>query len=76
MDKGTKEKTTLWMVGQYRSGEVLDIVWEFQGIFDSKQKALDACRNKCYFVAPVLLNEEIRDDTYVFPGSFYPEEGE
>ena len=67
---------TLWLVGQYHSGEIPNIVWEFQGVFDSKQKALAACRNEYYFVAPVVLNEEIPDDTYVFPGLVYPKEDE
>lgn len=76
MGKTTKSETMFWLVGQVRSGEFPNMVWEFQGIFDSEQKAKEACRNDQYFVAPVVLNGKIPDESAIFPDSFHPKKCE
>ncbi len=58
---------TLWLVGQDR-----DKHWEFQGIFDSQQKAIDACRNKNYWYTEVHLNKCEVDEYIVFDSVVYP----
>ena len=53
--------TKLWIVGQYRwdsKKEKYDERWEVQGVFDSKAKAVKACKNPAYFVGPIKLNKE------------------
>lgn len=63
----------LWLCGQYRSGEKLtEIVWDFQGIFSTKEKAVAACLNKNYFIAPIKLDEEIPDAPEFMPDVEYP----
>jgi hypothetical protein len=62
----------LWIVGQYRSGQTGSVVWEFAGVFDSEQLAIDACRDETYFVAPATLNEIITHEFEAFPGCRYP----
>ncbi len=63
---------TLWLVGQYRSGEFPSIVWDFQGVFDTRQKAIDACVNPRYFIVPILLNDPLPDKAVEFSGLYYP----
>lgn len=69
----------LWIVGQHTGGlwdekdkKWFRCTWEFQGVFDDKQKAIDACINKNYWVAPITLNEKIPHETSDFKDFFYP----
>lgn len=55
----------MWLVGQYRSGMSGDVVWDFQGIFSTKKKAMKAMRNDKYFIHEVTLNEELPDETII-----------
>ncbi len=61
----------LWLVGK-----TLDYAtksWEFKGVFDNKQKAIDACHGERDFVGPAILNESLLDDEPVdWPNAFYP----
>ena len=61
----------LWICGKY-CGEPND--WEFIGVFDSEQKAVDACQDfRELWVAPATLNEEIdHGKRTTFPGAYYP----
>lgn len=61
----------LWLVGQWKSGDYPNCVWEFSGIFDSEEKAVNACRDWTYFVAPIKLNDQFPHET-VNLGSYYP----
>jgi hypothetical protein len=58
----------LFLVGQYKSGKDFDIVWEFQGIFDSREKALAAMLTDDYFLTEIELNRTIPHDSVEFPG--------
>jgi len=62
----------LWICGKYRSGEFPNVVWDFQGIFLTKKKALNACREKNDFIAPVVLNKELPQEEEIMPGVEYP----
>jgi len=62
----------LWIVGQTRSGEFPDLVWDFQGVFDSEDKAREACINEWYWMAPITVNESLSDESYAFPDIVYP----
>jgi hypothetical protein len=62
----------LWLVGQYKSGKIGKIVWEFQGIFSTEKKAVAACRNFRYFVEKVTLDQECPDESVLFPDGYYP----
>jgi len=62
----------LWICGQYRGGEISNVIWDFQGIFSEKEMAIRACRDRNYFIAPVTLNENVPDKDEVWPGVEYP----
>lgn len=62
----------LWRVGQWKGH---DKQWEWQGIFDSEEKAVNACRDGNYFVAPVILNEERPHETIFSDDLYYPKAG-
>lgn len=44
----------------------------FQGVFDSREKAIKACRTDQYCVCPAKLNEQIPDEITKWEGCFYP----
>lgn len=46
--------------------------WSFQGVFGSEEKAVAACRDELYFVAPVNLDQELPHDRLTWPGAYYP----
>jgi len=63
----------LWVVGKYiQFYENKGSIWEFQGIFDSYEKALEACHTISYFIAPAILNESFPDETIEWEGLVYP----
>lgn len=58
----------VWLVFQWYGKELL-----FQGVFDTEQKAVDACKSERYCVCPAIMNEELvhsREDNW--PGAYYP----
>lgn len=57
----------LWYVGQYMG----ESSWEFQGVFDSKQKAIDACVMENFFIQSITLNEPLPTQTCDSTG-YYP----
>lgn len=62
----------MWLVGQYKSGEFPDIVWEFVGIFTTRDGALAACPDIEYFIAEVQANEVAPSESAQFPSVWYP----
>ena len=53
----------LWIVGKFVKPSPMGSVWDFQGIFDSENKAIKACISKDYFYASVELNKTIPDES-------------
>jgi len=69
---GPKKKVQLWVVGQYR-GHIEDAVaWDFQGLFSSKEKAIEACVGDHYFCGPVVLDRKLPAKVLVWEGAYYP----
>ena len=64
--------SVVWIVGQYKSGEFPNIVWEFQGVFSSRSKAVDACKNRNYFIGSTIMDEPLPDETCKLKDSCYP----
>jgi hypothetical protein len=58
----------LWICGQANVGNE----WEWQGVFDSEDKAVAACRDKTYFIAEVELNEAQPHESCEFENARYP----
>ncbi len=56
-----ESKLIYWLVGQTRNFEIG--LWEFQGIFSTEALAIAACRNQYYFYVPVLLDEELPEES-------------
>ncbi|MBP2657889.1 MAG: hypothetical protein H6Q69_921 [Firmicutes bacterium] len=46
--------------------------FEITGIFDSEQKAIDACLDHNYVVAPIEINYTFPEERVKIPGSYYP----
>lgn len=63
---------TLWLVGQFIAETEHGNVWAFQGIFETRELAVAACRDRNYSVQSVRLNEEIQHGTQYFPDCEYP----
>ena len=60
----------LWIVGKINPGNRLE--WDFQGIFDDEDLARAECKDKNWFIGPVLLNESRLEDQYEWEGAYYP----
>ncbi len=62
----------VWIVNQYKE-EKKDDKFEFQGVFDTKEKAISACLDWSYGMGPAIMNEEISRETLdCWEGYFYP----
>jgi len=60
----------LWICGQIFSED--GHTWDFQGVFSTEEKAKAACKNDSYFIGPVVLDEEISEETIEWEGCYYP----
>ena len=49
-----------------------NVDWEFVGIFDDKQKALDCCYDENCFIGPCKLNVEMPREKHDWIGAWYP----
>ena len=58
--------------GKYIEDPEQEKRWEFIGVFDTKDKAVDVCIYESYFIAPVKLNESFPDETVEWKGAYYP----
>ena len=61
-------KMELWIVGKV----VESSEWEFDGVFDSEEKAIAACKSENHFIGPAILNKEIPEDCVEWSGAYYP----
>ncbi len=63
----------IWVVGKYRSGKSLEVIWDIIGVFDSEDEALGVCRGHLdYFIGPLTLNEAQSDETVEWPNCYFP----
>ena len=67
---------TLYVVGIYIEKTESGAVWEFQGVFDSVEKAEKACIKNNFFVAEAELNEELPAENTPWPKCYYPKSGD
>lgn len=59
----------LWICGKaYEYGQR----WEFQGVFDTEEKAKAACLDSCYFSGPATLNKTLPDEPSKWEGAYWP----
>lgn len=71
VDKGTSS-SGWWICGQYKLDTAAGRIWEFQGLFSSRELAVAACRDSAYFIAPVVPDEQYPHKTCKWPGAIYP----
>ena len=45
---------------------------EFQGVFGSEARAVEACRTDTHCVCPATVGVELGQDTETWPGAWYP----
>lgn len=64
-----KNNSELWICGQWKGDFKL---WEFQGVFSNRVKAIKACKNERYFIFPSSLNKELPMETVIPYGFEYP----
>lgn len=64
--------TTLFLVFQLKGECDAAGHFEFQGAFDSRERAEAACREENYCVFPCTLNLELPHETVAAPGCYYP----
>jgi len=57
----------LWLVGQ-----MMEPRWEFYGVFETEEEATVQCLNEDFFIAPVIVGEEMPNATVSWPGAYYP----
>jgi hypothetical protein len=62
----------LWLVGQFKAEVEQGIVWEFQGIFSTKDAAVAACRTENYCLQSVWLDELLPEEQVRFADCEYP----
>ena len=68
-----ENKTKLWMCGQIKGEwKAEETVWEFQGIFSAEKMAIAACHDENYFICPVILDQELPNESLPFPDGYYP----
>jgi hypothetical protein len=61
----------LFVVGKYLTLTEEGAVWEFEGVYDNKEVAEEACLSAMYFVGPADLNKVIGGEVY-WPDMYYP----
>jgi len=64
------KKRRVWIVGRVNSENIRE--WEFQGVFDDKDKAIAACKGPDWFVGPAVLNRVVSEESQPWPGAYYP----
>ncbi len=62
----------MWLTGKNNGEYDGGICWELIGVFSTE--AIAACLNEYYFIGPVVLDEELPDETVAWPGCYYPKE--
>jgi hypothetical protein len=66
------KETSIWIVGR-SLGETIEDGAEIQGVFDSEDLAVKACRDENYYViGGMKLNEQLPHETIPWPEAWYP----
>lgn len=64
--------TTLWICGQVTNYDPEDKAWQFNGVYSTEQKAINACLTDLYFIGPAVLDSGLPDETVEWSGAYYP----
>jgi len=63
----------LFVVGEHLGEVSTGAIWDCVGVFDTEEKAVEACIKDNHFVGPLILNEAINDHL-PWEGCYYPSE--
>jgi len=63
----------LWLAGKINPDNPKE--WQFIGVFGGQLRAIRACKDETFFVAPVEMNQELPLSVRDWPGLFYPMAG-
>lgn len=63
---------TFWIAGRFNVENLPNGNWEVLGLFDSENKAVEACSLWCDFVASLKLNEKLPEEATDWVGLYYP----
>lgn len=63
----------VWIAGQlaFRDDNTCE-QWQLIGVFDSRDKAIAACKKSLHFIATMMLNEIGPEEATEFPGLEFP----
>jgi hypothetical protein len=63
----------VWICGQfYQKCEDTGSAWGFHGVFSSEDKARAACASESYFIGPAVMDQELPEHPFDWPGAYYP----
>jgi len=57
----------LWLVGQ-----MIEPRWEFYGVFETEEEAIEECLNEDFFIGPIFVGKSLPYGTLPWPGAYYP----
>lgn len=66
------DQVRLWVVGHFWGKTPKGVIWSIEGVFDSEEKAVAACRTEASFIGPITLNEQLPEKVISWPGCYYP----
>ena len=61
----------LWIVGRQLT-RIYPVAWDFMGVYDNENDAIQACLTEDYFIGPAKLNMALPDEVTEWPGCWYP----
>lgn len=66
------ENGFIWICGRRQPKDVGPADWYIQGVFTTKQMALDNCINEHYWIGALPLNTSLPHDRIEWPSSCFP----
>lgn len=63
------QEIKLWVVGKSLG---VENAWEFAGVFEGEERAVAECRDRNYFIAPVIVNQTLPHERTEWVGLRWP----
>lgn len=60
----------LWIVG--RAYHEDSFAWDFCGIFETEEEAIEACKTEFHFIGPVIVGAKLPEERIEWSGAYYP----
>ena len=62
----------VWVVGRFVAETEHGNVWDMQGVFETEDEAVAACRDATYWIGPVPLGQSLPHESAAWPEARYP----